>query len=270
MLLKKNIAVLYAEGLDVNMVASSLPASARKIDFKYTKNGNIIWKQCLMDFSQTTRNGFNFSKEEFQKALESESVQQRLKGKRFFGELDHPSKENVERFLTVNLKEASHRINSAWFEGDKLWAELETMTSKNGDIVRCMIEMGAEIAVSYRGCGYPRPDGGEDICWTTFDIVYHPSSQTALSVEDSFKMKTYAECITSKYKREDIRLNGEFSFVNIPQNTDMRVYAESDLPTPEMYIKSNTGETVGFAYTTKEEKDRATLGKSISSFMRGF
>lgn len=267
---KKNIAVLYAEGLDVNMVASSIPASARKIDYKYTKSGTIIWKQCMMDFGQTTRNGFDFKKHEFQAALNSESVQQRLKGKRFFGELDHPPKTDVERFLTVNLKEASHRINSVWFEGDKLWGEFETMTSKNGEIVRSMIEMGAEIAVSYRGCGYPRPDGGEDICWTTWDVVYHPSSQTALSVEDSFKMKTYAECITSKYKREDIRLNGEFSFINVPKNINLNCYAESDLPTPEMYIKSNEGEVVGFAYTTKEEKERASLGKGLSSLMRGF
>lgn len=258
--MSKKIALLYAESNSMGNISS------RNIQYKYTKDGNIVWNMIMVDFGKVSRNGHKFDKEEFMKAYNSDSVQERLKGKRFFGELDHPPKDDVERFLTVNLKEASHRINRVWFEGDYIIGEFETMKSKNGDIVRSMIEMNAEIACSWRGCGFPRPDGGEDICWTTWDIVFQPSAAAALSIETSFKMKTYGE--STNVSRRDIAL-ANLDFVPAPKASSHNIYAESELPNPTAFIRIGEN-TIGYSYETEEDKARHKLGKGILNVMKGF
>lgn len=258
-------AVLYAE----NATISAGSSNKRIISRKYTTGGQIIWVQELLTFGRKTRNGNNFSREAFAEAIESPYVAERLRGKRFYGELDHPSKEDFERFTSVHLTNASHRINKLWFEGETLYGEFETMKSPNGDIVRGMVEQDAEIACSFRGYGVPKPDGTEQIIIVAWDIVFHPSDPTALSKEGTFQDKLYAEGYSTAQVVNAMMCEGYASY--IPMNKSSHVYAEAaamDI-TPEAIVKVGN-EAVGFTFKSKEMTRVEEKSRAMKSFIRNF
>ena len=258
-----NTAVLYSES------AGQISQSRRPITRKYTKEGSIVWVQEFLTFDRTTRNGNNFKIDEFKIAIDSPYVQERLKGKRFFVELDHPSKENFERFTSVELKNICFRINKLWFEGQTLFAECETIETPNGKIVRALIEADAEIAVSFRGYGIPKPEGGEDIVIVAWDVVYHPSDPTALSKEESFKDKMYAEGFSHIQMIAKAHEVNMLAFENF--NTNSHIYAESAGYgiVPDQVIKLGN-EVVGFTFTTNEAKALNSASKAFKSRLKGF
>lgn len=258
-----NTAVLYSES------AGQISQSRRPITRKYTKEGSIVWVQEFLTFDRTTRNGNNFKIDEFKIAIDNPYVQERIKGKRFFGELDHPSKENFERFTSVELKNICFRINKLWFEGQTLFAECETIETPNGKIVRALIEADAEIAVSFRGYGIPKPEGGEDIVIVAWDVVYHPSDPTALSKEESFKDKMYAEGFSHIQMIAKAHEVNMLAFENF--NTNSHIYAESAGfgIVPDQVIKLGN-EVVGFTFTTNEAKALNSASKAFKSRLKGF
>lgn len=258
-----NCVILYGE-------ADSSVAKSRPITKKYTKEGSIIWHQELMTFGIDTRNGCNFNLDEFKQGLEDPYVTERISGKRFFSEMDHPPKDNFERFTTVELKNIAYRINRFWFEGNKLYAECETLETERGRDLRALIEANAEVTVSFRGYGIPKPEGGEKMVIVAFDVVYHPSNPTATSVEESFKDKLYSEGYNARQITARMIESGLASYKSISSNHN--VYAESAGTgcVPQNIIASESGEVYGFTYTTKEDVKKNNTFKSFRSRLRGF
>lgn len=249
---------------------SSIETSPRNrvVERKFVGN-QIKWTQECITFGRQTRNGFTFNKEEFMDAVADPFVDDRIKGKRFYNEMDHPPKSDYERFITVNMKEICYRTNHFFFEGDKLYAECETIDVGNGKLLRAMIEQDAEIAVSFRGFGIPKPEGGEKIKLVAFDAVFQPSDATALSKEETFKNKMYSEGYSMEAIINEMNKAGMLSTVNIPKTSAL--YAESSLEgiTPIRAFKAG-GETLGIEYATKEEIERNAKAQGFRNFIINF
>lgn len=124
-------------------------------------------------------------------------VTNRIKGGTYFCEMDHPITSDTKRFMTVLLKEASHRVLGLKWEGNLLKAECQTLSTTYGKDLQGMIkDDGIPVGFSLRAIGKTRPSQlREDItevvgnmrlvCW---DAVSNPSHTNALTqrlLEDS-------------------------------------------------------------------------------------
>lgn len=100
--------------------------------------------------------------------------------KRAFGELGHPDSP------TVNLDRVSHMITDLRQEDDNFVGKAKIMVhTPMGNIVKALIDEGAELGVSSRGLGSLRDgDNGimevqDDFYFSTVDIVADPSAPDA-------------------------------------------------------------------------------------------
>ena len=99
--------------------------------------------------------------------------------KRSLGELGHPNEP------TINLDRVSHLITELTQDGDNFVGKAKIMLhTPMGNIVKALIDEGAELGVSSRGLGSLResPDGSvvqEDFRMAAIDIVADPSAPDA-------------------------------------------------------------------------------------------
>jgi hypothetical protein len=100
--------------------------------------------------------------------------------KRAFGELGHPDSP------TVNLDRVSHMITELRQEGDNFVGKAKVMVhTPMGNIVKALIDEGAQLGVSSRGLGSLREgENGimevqDDFYFSTVDIVADPSAPDA-------------------------------------------------------------------------------------------
>lgn len=99
--------------------------------------------------------------------------------KRAFGELGHPDSP------TINLDRASHMITDLTQEGTDFIGKAKVLIhTPMGNIVKALIDEGAELGVSSRGLGSltETSDGstvGDDFYFATVDVVADPSAPDA-------------------------------------------------------------------------------------------
>ena len=102
-----------------------------------------------------------------------------IERKRAFGELGHPDSP------TVNLDRVSHMITGLQQHGDDFVGRAKVMVHMPmGNIVKALIDEGAELGVSSRGLGSLRDADGimevqDDFYFSTVDIVADPSAPDA-------------------------------------------------------------------------------------------
>lgn len=103
-----------------------------------------------------------------------------IERKRAFGELGHPDSP------TVNLDRVSHMITNLTQDGNNFVGKAKVMVhTPMGNIVKALIDEGAELGVSSRGLGSLRDmDEGimevqDDFYFSTVDIVADPSAPDA-------------------------------------------------------------------------------------------
>lgn len=257
---RPKIITLYGE--------SEISATPRKriVDRKYVGN-QIVWVQECLTFGRTTRNGNDFLEENFREAIEDPFVNDRIKGNRFFSELDHPSKSDTERFVQVFLQNIAYRNKRFFFENGTMYSECETIDTPSGKIVRTLIESDAEIAVSFRGYGVPKINGnGETIKLVAFDVVYQPSDPTSLSKEESFRNQMYAEGYSaSEFARIAMRDN-LVAYDTIPKNSGLYAEASFEGIRPKQVIKYGD-DVLGITYETKEEIERNAKAQGFRNFI---
>lgn len=97
---------------------------------------------------------------------------------RAMGELNHPSGP------TVNLDRVSHLIESLVVSGKQVIGEAKIIDTPMGNIVKNLIDAGAQLGVSSRGMGSLENRGGinyvkEDFTLAAIDIVADPSAPNA-------------------------------------------------------------------------------------------
>lgn len=102
-----------------------------------------------------------------------------IKQRRALGELDHPESP------VVNLKNVSHNITEAHFEGDDLIGDIEILSTPSGNILKELIRNNIRLGISSRGMGSVRELGEgdvevqDDFNLLCFDVVSNPSTHGA-------------------------------------------------------------------------------------------
>jgi hypothetical protein len=110
---------------------------------------------------------------------EVENYQKAIREGRAVGELDHPESS------TVSLKNASHIIREAWWDGDDVCGKVEILSTPAGKIAEALLESGVKLGISSRGVGSTeKSNEGADIVQGDFtlvswDLVAEPSTPGA-------------------------------------------------------------------------------------------
>lgn len=95
-------------------------------------------------------------------------------GQTVLGECDHPEE------LTINLDRVSHIITEMHLDGNKGVGKMKIIPTPMGQIIRTLVEAGANLGVSSRGSGNVANDGTvSDFEIVTVDIVARPSAPGA-------------------------------------------------------------------------------------------
>lgn len=98
---------------------------------------------------------------------------------RAFGELGHPDSP------TINLDRVSHMITSLKPQGNNFIGKAKILDTPNGNIVKSLLDGGAQLGVSTRGVGSLKPSNGYQLVQDDFhlataaDIVADPSAPKA-------------------------------------------------------------------------------------------
>lgn len=110
---------------------------------------------------------------------EMENFMKSVRESRATGELDHPESS------TVSLKNVSHIVREAWWEGNNVMGKMEVLQTPAGRILEQLIEAGVVVGISSRGVGSTsKNEGGHDIVQDDFtlvcyDMVQEPSTSGA-------------------------------------------------------------------------------------------
>lgn len=91
---------------------------------------------------------------------------------------------------TINLREASHIVTEAHWEGDEVIGSIRLLNTPNGKIAQQLVEDGVKLGISSRGVGSTTEHGsydmvGEDFCVIAFDLVSDPSTGGAFMLKEN-------------------------------------------------------------------------------------
>jgi hypothetical protein len=148
--------------------------------------GKIIVKGILQKADTLNQNGRIYPKEILER--EVRNYQKFIQENRALGECDHPDSS------VINLKNASHIVREAYFEGDVVKGTVEILTkTPSGQILAGLIESGVKLGISSRGVGSTRRQGDyvvvqddfQLICW---DFVSEPSTPGAFMMAEGVKI----------------------------------------------------------------------------------
>jgi len=98
-------------------------------------------------------------------------INETVKSRRAYGELGHPEGPQI------NLDRVSHMIESLKMDGNNVIGRAKVLDTPMGNIVKGLIEGGANLGVSSRGLGSLKPVNG------------------IMEVQDDFKLVTAADCV---------------------------------------------------------------------------
>lgn len=125
------------------------------------------------------RNGRTYSRELWEKALDSDYVKEQVALRHFVGEADHP-----EERLEPIIKEMSHSITDFEFhpETSEVWATIDILDTPNGHLLKTLLDYSGSLSFSTRGSGDVMSNGEVDpdtYQLFAIDAVLRPSYPTA-------------------------------------------------------------------------------------------
>ncbi len=144
------------------------------------KNGkrNLYIEGVFLQSNLTNRNNRTYPKEIMRKEVDRYRTEQ-IDKKRAMGELGHPD------VPTLNLDRVSHMITSLKESGDNWIGKAKILDTPMGNIVKNLMDEGAQLGVSSRGLGSIKEKNGinevqdDFILSTAADIVADPSAPDA-------------------------------------------------------------------------------------------
>lgn len=139
----------------------------------------------LSDFGNVTRNNRLYSRELWEKVLNSPIMKELEETKTLFGEPDHPM--DVENRLDVHLPYVSHIVREPKidYKTNTVKGYLDILDTPYGRIIKTLVDYGCTLGVSSRGSGEVISQGDKDIVdpdkyvFITWDIVARPSNVEA-------------------------------------------------------------------------------------------
>jgi len=143
--------------------------------------GKIIMKGILQKADTLNQNGRIYPKPILER--EVRNYQKFIIENRSLGECDHPDSS------VINLKNVSHIIREAYFEGNTVYGTVELLDTPSGKVLQSLVESGVKLGISSRGVGSTKKQGDyymvEDdfqlICW---DFVSEPSTPGAFMLAE--------------------------------------------------------------------------------------
>lgn len=143
------------------------------------EDGKVIARGEFARCDKPTQNGRKYSRALYER--EVGKLQEVIKRRRMFGELDHPADGKTM------LQRVSHIVTKLEVADDgRVIGEAEILDTPTGKTLKAILSAGAEAGVSSRGFGSTKPskDGkgqevGDDFVLRTFDFVADPAMMTA-------------------------------------------------------------------------------------------
>ena len=131
----------------------------------------------FMQSEQKNRNGRVYPKNTLMKEV-SRYTKELVESKRAMGELGHPEGP------TLNLERVSHIITELKEDGNNIVGKAKILDTPYGNIVKNLIDEGAQLGVSSRGMGSLEEKNGvkyvkDDFMLSAVDIVADPSAPSA-------------------------------------------------------------------------------------------
>lgn len=146
-----------------------------------SNNGKIIMKGILQKADTLNQNGRIYPRPILER--EVRNYQKFIIENRALGECDHPDSS------VINLKNVSHIVREAYFEGNTVYGTVELLDTPSGKVLQSLVESGVKLGISSRGVGSTKKTGDyytveEDfqlICW---DFVSEPSTPGAFMLAE--------------------------------------------------------------------------------------
>lgn len=140
----------------------------------------------LQDASEFNRNGRKYPIEILKAGLSHERITELITKKSWFGEAGHPLNPTVDRQMTIEESNRSHRILSIDIKGSKVYGVVKTTPTVRGREMRDLIldEDAMQSAYSLRALGPIKQTSegkivGSPLVVVTYDWVCYPSHRNS-------------------------------------------------------------------------------------------
>ena len=123
-----------------------------------------------------------------------------VKENRALGELDHPDDS------VINLKNASHMVTDAWWDGNNVMGKVKVLNTPSGKILQQLVNDGVKLGISSRALGSVNESDGqtmvqEDLQLICFDFVSEPSTPNAyMALQEAKDIRIETDIFDKKYK----------------------------------------------------------------------
>ena len=153
---------------------------------RYVANGGMILSGKLQEADIQNGNGRIYPHRVLMREIETYS--KHVKENRALGELDHPDDS------VINLKNASHMVTAVWMEDKSVMGKVKVLDTPSGNILRGLVNSGAQLGISSRGMGSVSESEGrtiveDDFQLICFDFVSEPSTPGAFMMKEAKDLK---------------------------------------------------------------------------------
>ena len=165
---------------------------------RYVKNGGMILTGKLQEAEVQNGNGRVYPKKILEREMKNYAML--IKDSRALGELDHPDDS------IINLKNASHMVTDAWWDGNNVMGKVKVLNTPSGKILQQLVNDGVKLGISSRALGSVNESEGqtivqEDLQLICFDFVSEPSTPNAyMALQEAKNIRIETDIFDKKYK----------------------------------------------------------------------
>ena len=165
---------------------------------KYVANGGMILTGKLQEAEVQNGNGRVYPRKILER--EMKNYMMLVKESRALGELDHPDDS------VINLKNASHMVTDAWWDGNNVMGKVKVLSTPSGKILQQLVNDGVKLGISSRALGSVNESNGqtvvqEDLQLICFDFVSEPSTPNAyMALQEAKDIRIETDIFDKKYK----------------------------------------------------------------------
>ena len=165
---------------------------------RYVKNGGMILTGKLQEAEVQNGNGRVYPRKILEREMKNYTML--IKESRALGELDHPDDS------IINLKNASHMVTDAWWDGNNVMGKVKVLNTPSGKILQQLVNDGVKLGISSRALGSVNESDGrtmvqEDLQLICFDFVSEPSTPNAyMALQEAKNIRIETDIFDKKYK----------------------------------------------------------------------
>ena len=165
---------------------------------RYVKNGGMILTGKLQEAEVQNGNGRVYPKKILEREMKNYAML--IKESRALGELDHPDDS------VINLKNASHMVTDAWWDGNNVMGKVKVLNTPSGKILQQLVNDGVKLGISSRALGSVNESEGrtvvqEDLQLICFDFVSEPSTPNAyMGLQEAKNIRIETDIFDKKYR----------------------------------------------------------------------